>query len=64
LSVFHESIVAGPAAGAPPGAAELTLALSALQQVEVLVELWALYNERTGGIGSRYDPLIAVEGLK
>lgn len=62
--MFHEGLITGPGAVAPRGAAELTSALNALQQIEVLVELWALWNERIGSIASRYDPLIAVEGLK
>lgn len=64
LSAFHDSIIndAGPAA--PPGASELTFALTALQQVEVLVELWGLWAQGRGKLENHYDPLIAVEGLK
>lgn len=53
-----------PKPEAPIGASELTFALNALQQVQVLVELWGLYSEKNGAIDSHYDPLIAVEGLK
>jgi hypothetical protein len=53
-----------PRPEAPVGASELTFALNALQQIQVLVELWGLYSEQNGSIDSHYDPLIAVEGLK
>jgi len=53
-----------PRPEAPTGASELTFALNALQQIQVLVELWGLYSENNGAIDSHYDPLIAVEGLK
>ena len=64
ISAMHDTMLNDPGQGAPRGAAELTFALNSLQQIEVLVELWGLYNERTGVIDSRYDPLVAVEGLK
>lgn len=61
LSVFHESIISDLDTKGPRGAQELTLALNALQQVEVLIELYALYSKR---FSSRYDALFIVESLK
>lgn len=64
VSVLHDAIINDPGPGAPPGAGRLAFALAAIQQAEVVVELWARHNERTGALTSQYDPLIAVEGLK
>ena len=64
MSVFHDSIINDPGPGAPPGAGRLAFALTAIQQAEVVIELWARYNERAGTLTSQYDPLIAIEGLK
>jgi hypothetical protein len=47
---------------APKGAQELTLALQALQQVEILVEVYTLHS--SGKQAHRYDALIALESLK
>lgn len=66
ISVFHDSILNDVDSGAPKGAQELTLALNALQQVEVLVELYAMHsnskNEKRKV--NRYDALFVVEALK
>lgn len=66
ISVFHDSILNEVNDGAPKGAQELTLALNALQQVEVLVELYAVHS--TSGNGrkklNRYDALLVIEALK
>jgi hypothetical protein len=64
LSAFHDGLINDPPPGAPPGAAQLSFALTALQQVEVLVELWGQWAQGKGRLESRYDPLIAIEGLK
>ncbi|KAH7624487.1 hypothetical protein Ndes2526B_g00686 [Nannochloris sp. 'desiccata'] len=64
ISALHDTMLNEPKPEAPIGASELTFALNALQQVQVLVELWGLYSEKNGAIDSHYDPLIAVEGLK
>ena len=64
ISALHDTMLNEPRPEAPAGASELTFALNALQQVQVLVELWGLYSEASGAIDSRYDPLLAVEGLK
>ena len=64
ISALHDTMLNEPRPEAPPGASELTFALNALQQIQVLVELWGLYSEKNGSIDSHYDPLIAVEGLK
>ena len=61
ISVFHESILNEANDRAPAGAQELTLALNALQQVEVLVELYALHSRKDI---NRYDALLIVESLK
>lgn len=64
ISAFHDTIINEPPAGAPSGAMELTFALAALQQAQVLVELWAIWAAQKGSISNRYDPLIAIEGFK
>jgi hypothetical protein len=64
LSAFHDIIANEGPSGAPRFSAELSFALTALQQVQVLVELWGLHAESQATISSAYDPLIAVEGLK
>jgi hypothetical protein len=64
LSALHSSLVDDLGPAAPRGAGELTFALAALQQVEVLVELWALRARERGTLASRYDPLIVVEAAK
>jgi peroxin-16 len=61
ISVFHDSILNELGDNAPDGAQELTLALNALQQVEVLVELYSLYSNKAI---NRYDALLVVESLK
>lgn len=61
LSVFHESIISDLDKTGPRGAQELTLAINALQQVEVLVELYSLYSRN---ISNRYDALFVIESLK
>lgn len=65
LSTFHESILAeGSAPGAArSGAARLTTALAAMQQVQVLIEVAGLWRERKHG-GNRYDELAAFEAVK
>lgn len=40
------------------------LALSALRQVEVLVELFSIDYAKRGRLGSRYDLLLVTETLK
>jgi peroxin-16 len=66
VSVFHDSILNDVNDGAPKGAQELTLALNALQQVEVLVELYAVHSTKRNGKRkvNRYDALLVVEALK
>lgn len=64
ISSLHDTIINEPGRGAPTGASELSFALAALQQIEVLVELWAIWASKQGRISNRYDPLIAIEGLK
>jgi len=61
LTIFHESIINEKNKDAPHGSQELTLAINALQQVEVLVELYALFSNR---VSNKYDPLVVVESLK
>ncbi|KAL4424562.1 hypothetical protein ABPG77_009146 [Micractinium sp. CCAP 211/92] len=63
LSSFHDSIVsAPPGAPAPPGV-DLALALFTLEQVQVLVELFATRQEERGR-GSRYTSLALLESIK
>ena len=62
LSAFHDSIINEE--GTAPGGSGLLLLLSALQQVQVLVEVAAALLAERRGRGSRYDALAAVEGLK
>ncbi|KAL4421321.1 hypothetical protein ABPG75_010612 [Micractinium tetrahymenae] len=63
LSSFHDSIVSAPlGAPAPPGV-DLALALSTLEQVQVLVELFATRQEERGR-GSRYTSLALLESIK
>ena len=63
LSAFHDSVAGAPAgAPAPPGA-DLALALAALEQAQVLLELLATRREEAGR-GSRYTPLAALEAVK
>lgn len=64
ISAYHDTLINDPGPLAPSGAGRLIFALAALQQIEVLVELWAKYNERTGALTSQYEPLILIEGLK
>jgi peroxin-16 len=64
ISAYHDTLINDPGPLAPNGAGQLIFALAALQQVEVLVELWAKYNEQRGALASQYEPLILVEGLK
>lgn len=40
------------------------LALNALRQVEVLVELFSIDYAKTGRLGTRYDLLVVTETLK
>jgi hydroxymethylpyrimidine/phosphomethylpyrimidine kinase len=40
------------------------LALNALRQVEVLVELFSIDYAKTGRVGTRYDLLVVTETLK
>lgn len=61
VGAFNETILSDIETKGPPGAQELTLALNALQQLEVLVELFAL-NSSNGT--HRYDALLGVESLK
>lgn len=61
LSVFHEYIINELDKAGPRGSQELTLAISALQQVEVLVELYAIFSKR---VSNRYDALFVIESLK
>lgn len=62
IGVFHDSIL-NENDRAPKGASELTLALNALQQIEVLVELYAVHSGNGRRI-NRYDALLVVESLK
>lgn len=64
LSAFHDSITQELDDAAPALASELSFALTALQQIEVLVELWGSYAERKRTIANSFDPIIVVEGLK
>jgi hypothetical protein len=61
LSTFHEYIINEQDTNGPRAIQELTLAISALQQVEVLVELYALFSKR---VSNKYDALCVVESLK
>lgn len=61
LSIFHESIINETNKYAPHSSQGLNLAINALQQVEVLVELYALFSNR---VSNKYDPLVVVESLK
>lgn len=66
ISVFHDSILNEVNHRAPKGAQELTLALNALEQVEVLVELYAVHSggkNRSQKI-NRYSALLVIESLK
>lgn len=63
MSGFHDSIVSTPPGGVPPPGADLTLALSTLEQVQVLLELIATRHEERGG-GSRYTSLSILEAIK
>ena len=62
IAVLNEGILRNVDSWAPRGAQELTLALQALQQVEVLVEVYTLHS--SGTQARRYDALIAIESLK
>ncbi|KAL6769973.1 hypothetical protein ACKKBG_A33090 [Auxenochlorella protothecoides x Auxenochlorella symbiontica] len=60
ISTFHESILSG---AHDRDGGDLLLALGVLQQLQVLVELGALWGERARG-RNRYDALVAYEALK
>lgn len=60
VSTLNESLLSG---SHEQEGGSLLLGLSVLQQVQVLVELGALWGEKKYG-RSRYDALIAYEGLK
>ena len=60
VSTLNESLLSG---SHEQEGGNLLLGLSVLQQVQVLVELAALWGERKHG-RSRYDALIAYEGIK
>ncbi|KAI8107363.1 hypothetical protein M9434_004297 [Picochlorum sp. BPE23] len=62
ITLVNESILRDMESWAPKGAQELTLALQALQQVEILVEVYTLHS--SGKQAHRYDALIALESLK
>jgi peroxin-16 len=63
LSSFHDSIASSPPGAPPMPGGDLLLALSTLEQIQVLLELAATRREERGS-GSRYTPLAALEAVK
>jgi len=61
FGAFNETILSDIETKGPAGAQELTLALNALQQFEVLVEIFALNSSNWL---HRYDALLGVELMK